>query len=212
MEPFDPKKSQIPPEQDAAKTWFAALPGSESAQNATLPQPTKKRRGIVIVFIVVVLCAIAILALAILGTQASSVGACLNQDDYRQLTGSQLEETIPGGENFYTYSFDFKPNSSDFAIPPKDVEATIKRLGDFFVERYKQTSIVLTVRGDYFGSEDSTIADERMNKIVELLKQHGIQDAAIETTVPQYTPIEDGEALPSTVVYVSIASDAACSQ
>lgn len=221
MDPRDYTNQPTPNENvdPSLKSWFDSIPSTEPPLEPPTPQPSSRKRWILIGLAGFVGLALVGGTAFVLISSAPSVGACLTDAHYESLTGVSLDEKLSPKDDFYTHAFDFVPGSSEYAQGAEELsDDFIKKLGAFYERSSKDTSIVITVASSYDRVNDSeTAAQQRIGKLKDALQRQGIPEAAVKTVDPTGFSSDgelsdDSEELKVAKAYLSITSDARCSQ
>lgn len=194
------------PEHDNStnpQDWFNSL------APVPIPPPNKKCSKRAIILIVCCILIVTLVAVAIFFPSKSTI-PCLTKADYQALTGvSYGDSEFSPKTRFYTYTIYFADNEATY----RDDAATsgpeiINTIGDFYKNHTKQ-SILIQVEVDHTNDKDVALARQRLNTVVNSLKQAGVSEAALVKSSPLASDAEE-DAETITTATVSITSPPSC--
>lgn len=196
--PLTPQTDQSP-QPETLQEWFESIPDS---------QPPKKSRKI---FVIGGCVALLIVAGVVSGlVLLPRTPACLTQDDYKTLIGTDPDGTISPRNTFYTFLIHFEKDGKTYA-PANDPSANdIASAIAAFSRKHPHTSLLMTIDSSYSQTGDKVLAEARIATLARQLTTAGVPQASIQSNAPSFiTPEDTAE---SSTATISLRSAATCQE
>lgn len=199
--------SQQPHDTTSANAWF-----DEVAPPAP-PSPPRHSWKKVLLVISGALITIGGIGSILVAVQSEQRTTCLTLEDYRTLTGTTLTEEISPTSNFYTNSVSFVTKSTSYddmtdnGIRGKQL---VQKIASFY-DSHEQTSVIITLTGNYYATELAELAQQRVDAIITTLTSSGVPVSAIQAPQPTYAQPEESIPQDGVTTTISMTSAAGCS-
>lgn len=201
---INPPANQVTPVNRTTEEWFDSI---QSPVPPESPKSSRKRHALIGLGVLIFL--------ALVGTVTALVvnqgAACLDVNDYKTLTGTELSDSLSPSESFYTEYVLFKTGSTDYDDTTDSGEhgtQLIQKIADF----YKITankSVIITVGGNYFVATAATEAAERVQTVKSSLLLAGVPESVLKVVAPTYIEPED-TATTTSETSIAITSASTC--
>lgn len=195
---------QQPTVDPSTEQWF------DSIQEPS--PPPKKSPKLLLVGIAGAIVLLAIITGIVSAFFMANVPRCLNAADYKTLTGTDTNDVSTPPDEFYSSNIAFKDGSTDYD-PATDSaqsgEEFIQKIADFYAANKATTSILISLRSNYFSKDASSIAAAQINTVKTDLLKAGLPESALSVSSPVYIEPE-GEVTHPTETIIAINSASSC--
>lgn len=200
-----PDPTQTPAPDNATAQWFDSI-GKAPTPSSQPPHSTSRKRFILVACSVLILAAGSGVATFFL----TKSPACLSVADYARLTGTATTaESLSPTEGFYADYVAFQADSNKYDNSGEHGESLIRKIADFYSSLDKKTSILITIKGNYFDTSASSRTQERLNTVRSSLVALGIPETILKMTTPVYVEPEEAGTETSEIL-ISITSASSC--
>lgn len=186
----------------STEQWFDSI-------QQPLPSP-KKSPKLLLLGIMGVVILLAIIVGVVLAVFMTNSVRCLNVADYKTLTGTDAVEVSTPPDEFYSTSIAFKDSSTDYdtnADSTQNGKEFIQKIADFYATNKATTSILISLRSNYFSKDASIIAAAQINTVKADLLKAGLPESSLSVSSPLYIEPEDAITHPTeTIIAISSAS------
>jgi hypothetical protein len=198
--------AQQPTVDPSTEQWFDSI-----QEPPTPPQKSPKLLQIGIAGAIVLL---AIIVGIVSAFFMANGPRCLNTADYKTLTGTDTNEVSTPPDEFYSSSIAFKDGSTDYVTTTDSAQngkELIQKIADFYTTNTATTSILISLRSNYFTKDASSLATAQINTVKADFVKAGVPESALSASSPVYIEPEDVITHPTETI-IGINSAVSCKQ
>lgn len=167
-----------------------------------------RRKAIIIAGVV----GIILLAVASIVWLLNQGSACLNDDDYKTLTGLDRTDPLSSQTSFWTDIIYFTPKSVSYDNSSTVATKSFSTIGTF-ARSHANKSLVVAISGDYYSDSQLALTQQRISAVRAGLIAAGVSAGSIQLIEPNYISADDDETSGNDInspIAITITSASTC--
>lgn len=117
---------------------------------------------------------------------------CLNDDDYRVLTGTSRTDPLSSQTSFWSDIIYFAPNSVSYDNSSTTATTVLTTVGAF-ARTHTDKSLIISVSGDYYEDSQLALTQQRIATVRAGLIAAGASASSVQLVEPTYISMDDDE-------------------
>lgn len=117
---------------------------------------------------------------------------CLNDDDYKTLTGVDRTDPLSSQTSFWTDIIYFMPKSVSYDNSSTVAAKSFASVGTF-ARTHANKSLVVAISGDYYSDSQLTLTQQRISAVRAGLIAAGVSANSIQLIEPNHISVDDDE-------------------